>query len=174
MRKMYVIDGIKYVVVEREAKVGDNVVIVDAWLSHSKYANGDIIEVHRAFEDGIENDLVKDVKNETGYIADKEYVVIEPLETDETPDINDLLANLARRVSSLEQQLRDTQGNVEKLAEELATKTREIDKKIELALDYIVTLDDRVNKPQSVEVVTFEKFLDSIADKVAERLVGGR
>jgi TolA-binding protein len=33
----------------------------------------------------------------------------------------DVIANLARRVSSLEQQLRDTQGNVEKLAEELAT-----------------------------------------------------
>ncbi|MFE5278593.1 hypothetical protein, partial [Bacillus cereus] len=30
-----------------------------------------------------------------------------------------LLANLARRVTSLESQLRDTQGNVEKLSEEL-------------------------------------------------------
>jgi phage shock protein A len=32
----------------------------------------------------------------------------------------DVIANLARRVSSLEQQLRDTQSNLEKLAEELA------------------------------------------------------
>jgi septal ring factor EnvC (AmiA/AmiB activator) len=32
----------------------------------------------------------------------------------------DLIANLARRVASLEQQLSATQGNVEKLAEELA------------------------------------------------------
>jgi TolA-binding protein len=31
----------------------------------------------------------------------------------------DVIANLARRVHSLEQQLSDTQGNVEKLAEEL-------------------------------------------------------
>jgi predicted RNase H-like nuclease (RuvC/YqgF family) len=31
----------------------------------------------------------------------------------------DIIANLARRVHSLEQQLRDTQANVEKLAEEL-------------------------------------------------------
>jgi TolA-binding protein len=40
----------------------------------------------------------------------------------ETPqDLICILANLARRVASLEQQLRDTQGNVERLAEELAT-----------------------------------------------------
>jgi regulator of replication initiation timing len=32
----------------------------------------------------------------------------------------DVIGNLARRVHSLEQQLRDTQANVEKLAEELA------------------------------------------------------
>jgi phage shock protein A len=33
----------------------------------------------------------------------------------------DVIANLARRVASLEQQLNATQSNVEKLAEELAT-----------------------------------------------------
>jgi DNA repair ATPase RecN len=33
----------------------------------------------------------------------------------------DVITNLARRVHSLESQLRDTQNNVEKLAEELAT-----------------------------------------------------
>jgi uncharacterized coiled-coil protein SlyX len=33
----------------------------------------------------------------------------------------DVIANLARRVASLEQQLSATQGNLEKLAEELAT-----------------------------------------------------
>lgn len=69
------------------------------------------------------------------------------------PSITDILANLAHRVHSFESQLRDTQGNVEKLAEELATVKHQ-------------------TQPQSVEVVTFEKFLDSIADKVAERLVG--
>jgi hypothetical protein len=120
MRKTYVIDGIKYVAVEREAEVGDYVVIVDAWLSHNKYANGDIIEVHRVFEDGIENDLVKAVNNKSGYITSREYVVIEPLESEATPSVTDLLANLARRVASLESQLSDTQHNVEKLAEELA------------------------------------------------------
>jgi phage shock protein A len=38
----------------------------------------------------------------------------------DSPSVTDLLANLARRVASLEQQLSATQGNLEKLAEELA------------------------------------------------------
>jgi predicted RNase H-like nuclease (RuvC/YqgF family) len=37
----------------------------------------------------------------------------------DSPQVTDLLANLARRVASLEQQLSSTQSNVEKLAEEL-------------------------------------------------------
>jgi hypothetical protein len=47
-------------------------------------------------------------------------VAIRLLTPQSSPSVTDLLANLARRVSSLEQQLSDTQGNVEKLAEELA------------------------------------------------------
>jgi hypothetical protein len=73
---------------------------------------------------------------------------------------------LNNRVASLEQQLRDTQRNVERQAEELATVKHLADSNEQ----DIAMLDERT-QPQSVEVVTFEKFLDSIADKVAERLV---
>jgi hypothetical protein len=45
----------------------------------------------------------------------------EDIESDDSPQVIDLLANLASRVNSLEQQLRDTQRNVERQAEELAT-----------------------------------------------------
>jgi hypothetical protein len=84
-----------------------------------------------------------------------------------TPDITDLIANLARRVASLEQQLRDTQGNVEKLAEELAT----VKHLAESNTQDIAFLDERT-QPKEVEVFTFEKFLDSIAEKVAQKLIG--
>jgi Mg2+ and Co2+ transporter CorA len=73
----------------------------------------------------------------------------------------DVIANLARRVSSLERQLADTQRNLETFAEQTESNTQDI-----------AMLDERT-QPQSAEVFTFEKFLDSIADKVAERLVGG-
>jgi hypothetical protein len=71
---------------------------------------------------------------------------------------NDVLNN---RVHSLEQQLRGTQRNLETFAEQTENNTQDI-----------AMLDERT-QPESAEVVTFEKFLDSIADKVAQRLVGG-
>jgi chromosome segregation ATPase len=42
------------------------------------------------------------------------------------PSVTDLLANLARRVSSLEQQLRDTQRNLEKFAEQTESNSEDI------------------------------------------------
>jgi predicted RNase H-like nuclease (RuvC/YqgF family) len=166
MSKTHVIDGVTYVEVDRDAKVGDKVLIVKAEDTYGKYMNGSIITVDRLCSGGIESDIARSDEgegNSTGFIIEKEYVVIEPNNecSEDSPKVTDLLANLARRVeylerkaTSLEQQLRDTQGNCEKLAEELATVKHQ-------------------TQPQSVEVVTFEKFLDSIADKVAGRLVGG-
>jgi hypothetical protein len=153
MSNTYVMDGKEYVEVCRRAGVGEKVLVVE------DFPYGNIGEVH----------TILSVNHFSGdYVTDKAVrmnfgrcVVLEPVEDEASPQVTDLLANLARRVeylerkaTSLEQQLRDTQGNTEKLAEELATVKHQ-------------------TQPQSVEVVTFEKFLDSIADKVAERLVGG-
>lgn len=69
--------------------------------------------------------------------------IVEVDEHDASPSVIDMLANLARRVTSIEQQLADTQGNVERLAQELATKTNEIDDKVEMVIEDIVALDER-------------------------------
>jgi chromosome segregation ATPase len=71
----------------------------------------------------------------------------------DSPSVTDLIANLANRVHSLEQQLRDTQGNLEKLAEELAnTKHRvskhttmfgAVEERVGMLTDDIITLDER-------------------------------
>jgi chromosome segregation ATPase len=53
---------------------------------------------------------------------------------------------LNNRVTSLEQQLRDTQGNVEKLAEELANAKHRVSKHATMfgmLTDDIITLDER-------------------------------
>jgi hypothetical protein len=154
MGNTYVMDGKTYVEVDRKARVGDKVLIINATKSHGKYDNGSVVQVDRVNSIGIESNSARttDDTNSEGFIHKREYVVLEPLE-EETPSVTDLLANLARRVSSLEHQLSATQANVEKLAEELATLRHQ-------------------THPKEVEVFTFEKFLDSIADKVAERLVG--
>jgi hypothetical protein len=81
--KIHLVDGKKYVEVERSPKLGDKVLIVNAWDTYDKYFNGSIIEVQRLTNDGIENYDVRsdgDGGNPTGFIAGKEYVVIESLE----------------------------------------------------------------------------------------------
>jgi hypothetical protein len=60
----------------------------------------------------------------------------------------DVIANLARRVHSLEQQLRDTQANVENLAEELANAKHAtmfgiVEERVGRLTDDIITLDER-------------------------------
>jgi regulator of replication initiation timing len=68
----------------------------------------------------------------------------------------DVIANLARRVSSLEQQLSATQGNVEKLAEELAnTKHLAVSNEQDIAM-----LDERtMPKENDVETVTLARWV---------------
>jgi regulator of replication initiation timing len=170
MSKTHVIDGVTYVEFSRKAKVGDKVLIVKAEDTYGKYMNGSIITVDRLCSGGIESDIARSDEgegNSTGFIIEKEYVVIEPNNecSEDSPKVTDLLANLANRVHSLEQQLKDTQGNVENLAEELA----HFDYAINTVADRISRVQTRVEENEQTQSV--EKFLDSIADKVAERLV---
>jgi NAD-specific glutamate dehydrogenase len=112
MSKTHVIDGVTYVEVSRKANVGDRIIYTED-SSEIGVNFGDIFLANYIDEDGY-------VQARYGAINPINYRVLEPLESEAIPDVTDILANLARRVASLEQQLRDTQSNVEKLAEELA------------------------------------------------------
>jgi hypothetical protein len=137
MAKTHVIGGVTYVEVDREAEVGDKVLVF----------NTDICEVIDDWK--IHGQTVYKLKRPCGkelqsWFDEDCLHVLEPLEA--TPDVTDILANLARRVNSLEQQLRDTQSNVEKLAEELANTRYRVSKhaeRVEMLIDDIITLDAR-------------------------------
>jgi hypothetical protein len=147
MANTYVMDGKEYVEVERKAKAGETVIIVDADdLNGDGYANGNTFIIGQPIEG---SDLVDTIDNIT--LFDAEYRVLEPVADSISQDVTDLLANLARRVHSLENQLAATQRNIETWAE----RTENI----------IYTLESA--KPKEVEVFTFEKFLDSIAERLA-------
>jgi hypothetical protein len=139
MSKTHVIDGVTYVEVDRDAKVGDKAV--------GKYT-GRIYDVSEVTETGHIYDVFGFNSNRASY-----YVLEECCE--EAPDITDLLANLARRVTSLERQLSDTQANVEKLAEELADVKYNAKKHIERLTCDIITLDERLNSTANkrIEVI---------------------
>jgi hypothetical protein len=120
MSKTHVIDGVTYVEVERSAKVGDKIVMIDH--GDDGYDTGDIFDVKGTDEyyanfrdnDGHHRSAVKE-----------RYRVLEPLTSN--PDLVEILANLAHRVHSLEQQLRDTQRNIERQAEELENAKQSIE-----------------------------------------------
>jgi hypothetical protein len=134
MRKTHVIDGVTYVAVDRAAKIGDKVLIVEAWNTHGKYDNGSVIDVQRLDGKGIENDAVSARNNETGFISSDEYVVLEPLESEEatvdgtqaSPAVIEMFTALSRKIVSLERQLADTQRNLETFAEQTENNSEDI------------------------------------------------
>lgn len=99
---------------------------------------------------------------------DGAYCSVECINEAEKSEVLDLIANLARRMSSLEQQLSDAQRNIERMGYEQS----EAEAKVEMLLKDIVMLDERTQSHYA-DVVTFENFLDSIAEKVATKLIGG-
>ncbi len=108
------IDGERYRMVDRKAKVGEKVIIVDAKWAFGKYENGSVIVAEDVDEVGIYIDDVKEVKrNEKGFIAHEEYRVLEPVERVEPVlSTSDLIANLAKRVVELERRLSDINADV--------------------------------------------------------------
>jgi hypothetical protein len=115
MSKTHVIDGVTYVEVDRKAKVGDLAFVFDHSTGYPG-ANG----IHKV------DDVEFDGHIHYGSFGRRPggYRVLEPIEAN--PDVTDLLANLARRVHSLEQQLRDTQRNLETFAEQTESNTQDI------------------------------------------------
>lgn len=184
------IDGTRYRMVDRKAAVGERVIIVEAG-SHD-FAVGDITEIKRVTDNGVdEQTRLGDA--EYGWLYEEEYLVLESVESETSPQsTDDIIANLVRRVSSLERQVTELEREnkamldvyergqkwtheringvkddietwaqeVEKVrrtakyaeakvhkvirdVDDLAGEVRQVDDKIEMCIDDIVTLDER-------------------------------
>jgi hypothetical protein len=120
MNENYVIDGVTYVEVDREAEVGDKVI-----RNEQLEFVGRVYDVYSAYSSSIGRGVL--CKHTNGHAHLTNYRVLEPLESEVSPSVTDLLANLANRVHSLEQQLRDTQRNIERQAEELENAKQSIE-----------------------------------------------
>lgn len=166
--KTHVIDCKTFVEVERPAKVGEKVIVVESelLLGEDHYGNiytttkieGNLIDTDGRWNDGSALNL-----------DHHEYRVLVPQE--EAPEsTDDIIANLVRRVASLERrlesaesQLRDTQNNVERQGVEIAevthlAKSNEAD---------IRTLDERT---QPKLTPAEDKALDAFAEALAKEL----
>lgn len=185
MSKTHVIDGKTYVGVERKAKVGEKVIDT---------SDGEVCEVYGIAESSSDGYRMGVEITPNGiWISDSEYLVLVPVSTEDWPPLTepaleltandirwqpdkviDLLANLARRVSSLEQQLADTQGNVVRHGEELEAVRYGND---ELYLRLKGVEERTANHRQELNVIDHEKemiFADivSLSDRI-KKLNGG-
>jgi hypothetical protein len=124
--KTHVIDGVTYVEVKRKAEVGEKVLIIDN--TSSGFKEGHIGTV-TSFVFNYEA-VVLDGKY--AHFHEDYYVLVETGEeatvdqTQASPAVIDMLANLARRVTQLESQLRATQRNLETFAEQTESNTQDI------------------------------------------------
>jgi hypothetical protein len=120
--KTHVIDGKKYVEVERKAKVGEKIIMIDGDdLGYKKY---DIFEVTQVIKRGV---VFYDNDGDDRIASTYRYRVLEPVADEEStaPDLVELIANLSAEVTQLKrnhsEQLDTLFRNVQQLGEELAS-----------------------------------------------------
>jgi hypothetical protein len=169
------IDGARYRLVDRKAKVGEKVLIVNArpLLPYSHV--GEVVEIIGTDGDTYGGMLKPYDIGEKGAVYRFQYRVLESVEPAElvaaeegddvltvdeseaSKSVIDLLANLARRVTELERKLSETNKSqessethifdvihrIQNEIDGMYDKYREVDDKIEMILDDIVTLDER-------------------------------
>lgn len=151
------IDGERYRMVDRKAKVGEKVIIVNAKWAFGKYENGSVVVAEDVDEEGIYNDDVKEVKrNEEGFIAHEEYRVLEPVERIEPVlSTSDLIANLAKRVVELERRLSDINADVSEVNERidrLAYTCEQSDTRIARDVERVDADVERLKQPATVTI----------------------
>jgi hypothetical protein len=146
MSKTHVIDGVTYVEVDRKAEVGDKIIsLIDDPLQNKDFYVGSLHTVTAVEESDDDGDYCVGISESRGFYSTAKYRVLAEVKeccvdtTQASPAVIDMLANLARRVTSLERQLADTQRNVERQAEELAKANYGIS----LLTCDVLALDDR-------------------------------
>jgi hypothetical protein len=165
----------RYRLVDRKAKVGEKVIIVETHPCLVYTELGEIVEIIETDGDTCGGMFKPHDIGEKGAVYHFQYRVLEPVEpaqadsdlvTAEEGDpksIIDLLANLAHRLTTLEQQVARRVTELEKRViaidehnDVLIDRINDAEEKIEMILDDIVTLDERtqplVTKKPSVAV----------------------
>jgi hypothetical protein len=99
----------RYRMVERKAKVGERIIIIDADIADylSNYKNGDVLTVFDIDYDGRVTEVKPNVfDDKIDVILPYEYCVLEPVHDEETsPTVHEMLANLSEQVVKLNRRI---------------------------------------------------------------------
>ncbi|MEK4178542.1 hypothetical protein NSQ61_02950 [Aeribacillus sp. FSL K6-1121] len=153
------IDGVRYRMVGRNAKVGEKVIVVEANVSLVYKNIGEVVEIIKTDGSSFGGMISPHDFGEKGAIYHFQYLVLEPVEPAEESDdvltvdeteasksVLDLLANLARRVTELERKLGEYARKVDGLEADIQNINIDlevVEGNVERALDDIADLDER-------------------------------
>ncbi|MGR6115827.1 hypothetical protein ACTHHL_04450 [Aeribacillus composti] len=133
------IDGVRYRMVGRNAKVGEKVIVVEANGSLVYRNVGEVVEIIKTDGSSFGGLLNPHDFGEKGAIYHFQYLVLEPIDDESPKTTEDLIANLARRVAELEKRVKI----IDVYNDELIDRMNDAEEKIERALDDIVDLEER-------------------------------
>jgi hypothetical protein len=99
----------RYRMVERKAKVGERIIIIDADIADylSNYKNGDVLTVFDIDYDGRVTEVKPNVfDDKIDVILPYEYCVLEPVHNEETsPTVHEMLANLSEQIVKMNRRI---------------------------------------------------------------------
>lgn len=176
------IAGERFRLVDRKAEVGERVIVTSAREPDVDFDVGDILIITKRYDYGGNRKGVFAEDTVVG-VRDSEYRVLVPVESEITAadppqSQEDIIANLVRRVSQLESELTGAKRDIETWAQEVEglrytntelysrlgyveQDTDDLDEKVEMCIDDIVTLDERTNLSQeiTINVAEFVKLI---------------
>lgn len=189
---IYEVDGKRYRELSKEPVVGDIVLIIADEDSYGKYENGDVLTVDRVDSMGVEIDVCSTEGNPEGFIANCEFVIVEPCES-ETPTplpyLSDILDGIKTKLTHLEERTEENHRNIltfSQMAESARSDASKaiggvnaLDEQLDLVREDIVYLDEKVSaleeakSPQNITININVLDIES-AKAIVESLTKGR
>jgi hypothetical protein len=140
------VDGQRYRLVDRKAKVGEKVIVVEANGSLVYRNVGEVVEIIETDGSSFSGMIRPHDFGEKGAIFHFQYLVLEPIDDESPKTTEDLITNLAQRVAELERKLGEYTRKIDGMEVDIQNINAElgtVEKNIEMIFDDIVTLDER-------------------------------
>ena len=154
---IYEVDGKRYRELTKEPEVGDTVLIVDKDRGSIGYEEGKTYEVADTYRDGCIDILDED--NDTSYVLELEFVIVELIESENSeplPSMLDILDDIKTKVTRLEERTEENHRNVltfSQMAESARSDASKaiggvnaLDEQLDLVREDIVYLDEKIDE----------------------------
>ncbi|HDR7641320.1 hypothetical protein [Bacillus wiedmannii] len=189
---IYEVDGKRYRELTREPAVGDTALIIDADYTLGKYENGDVLTIDRVCGYGIEVDACSAEDNPEGFIYNREFVIVEPIERETpgpNPYLSEILDGIKTKLTRLEERTEENHRNIltfSQMAESARSDASKavggvnaLDEQLDLVREDIVLLDEKVSAlekakpPQNITININVLDIES-AKAIVESITKGR